>query len=215
MYKAKIIASHNCWASRISREFPGHDLALNNTLWLEDKHAMDVFSVRAESDAQFDAILRYLRAEKTIARSEMLERGKTYMFVQVDTYSPQPIIRQVYNCHCFQLAPILLKSGNEIWTLGAVRRENLKKAFEAIKKLGSASLKFIAPTTYDKILLTEKQRIAFNMATMMGYYELPRKITVTKLAKAARVSKTAFLEHLRKAEIKILGSYAGSHDVAS
>ena len=139
---------------------------------------------------------------------EVMEREKTYMIIQVDTYSPQPLIRHIYNNNCFQLAPTILEKGGESWTLGAPAKENLKAILDILKSLGLATLTFIAPTSFDNLNLTDKQRAAFNLAKMMGYYEIPRKITVTKLAKASGVSKTAFLEHLRKAEIKILNRFA-------
>lgn len=210
MFKAKIFASHNCWASRISKHFPEEKLALNNTIWLEDKHALDVFSIRADSDKNFDRIIKYLKNEKTVKRYEVMERTNNYVIIQVDTYSPQPLIRDIYHNNCFQLAPTILENGGESWTLGAPSRQNLKMVFEILKKLGTVKLTFIAPTSFDNLNITEKQRGAFNLAKMMGYYELPRKITVTKLAKASGLSKTAFLEHLRKAEIKILNNFAVS-----
>ena len=208
MFKAKIFASHNCWASRISKKFPEEKMALNNTIWLEDKHALDILSVRANSDKNFDNIIKYLKHEKTIHKVEVMERTLQYMIIQVDTYSPQPLIRHIYNNMCFQLEPILLENGGESWILGASSKANLKRVFEIIKSAGYAQLKFIVPTSFDDVNMTNKQRAAFNLAKLMGYYEIPRKITVTKLAKASRISKTAYLEHLRKAEIKIFNKFA-------
>jgi len=185
-------------------------MALNNTIWLEDKHALDIFSVRANSDKNFDKILKYLKNEKTIKHIELMERTPNYMIIQLDTYSPQPLIRHIYNNNCFQLAPTILEKCGESWTLGASSKDNLKRVFDIIKDMGKVKLDFIIPTCFDNINLTAKQRAAFNLARLMGYYELPRKITVTKLANASSISKTAYLEHLRKAEIKILNTFVVS-----
>ena len=56
-------------------------------------------------------------------------------------------------------------------------------------------------------LLTQKQREIFSQAFHLGYYEWPRKITISKLSTTLRISKTVLLSHLRKAEHKILKNY--------
>lgn len=208
MLKAKIFASHDCWASKISTVFPKEKMALNNTIWLEDNHSLDILSVRADNDNNFDKIINYLKKEKTLKRVEVMEREKTFMIIQVDTCSPQPLIRHIYHNHCFQLAPTILEKGGESWILGAPSRQNLNTVFEILKTLGKAKLQFIAASSFDNFNITEKQRASFNLAKLMGYYEIPRMITVTGLAKSSGLSKTTFLEHLRKAEIKIFDKFA-------
>jgi predicted DNA binding protein len=42
------------------------------------------------------------------------------------------------------------------------------------------------------------------MAKHMGYYEVPRKTTSRKIAKVMHLSKATTLEHLRKAEKRII-----------
>ena len=52
--------------------------------------------------------------------------------------------------------------------------------------------------------LSPRQREAFRLARDRGYYEYPRETTARDLATDLGVSKTTFLEHLRKAEAKLL-----------
>ena len=52
--------------------------------------------------------------------------------------------------------------------------------------------------------LTDRQKEILIKAKQSGYYEIPRKITTMELAKEFGISKTAILEHLRKAERKIM-----------
>jgi predicted DNA binding protein len=53
--------------------------------------------------------------------------------------------------------------------------------------------------------LSERQREAFELARDRGYYEWPRNVSGTELAAEWNVTKATFLEHLRKAEGKLLG----------
>jgi predicted DNA binding protein len=151
MYKAKIFASHDCWASRISTLFPEEHMSLNNTTWIEDRHALDVFAIRAQTDKNFDAIVAYIKKEKTIKKWAIMEKERTYMIIQVDTYSPQPLIRHVYEYNCFQLAPTILKDGGEYWTIGAPTRDPITRVFSIMKKVGKARLRYITPSCFEAL----------------------------------------------------------------
>jgi predicted DNA binding protein len=48
--------------------------------------------------------------------------------------------------------------------------------------------------------LSPRQREAFQLARARGYYEYPRDVCAQELADEFGVSRTTFLEHLRKAE---------------
>lgn len=52
--------------------------------------------------------------------------------------------------------------------------------------------------------LSPRQREAFELARRRGYYGYPRETSATELAADLGVSKSTFLEHLRKAESRLL-----------
>ncbi|MBW2966515.1 helix-turn-helix domain-containing protein [Candidatus Woesearchaeota archaeon] len=52
--------------------------------------------------------------------------------------------------------------------------------------------------------LTQHQRDALELAINEGYYQFPKKTDLNKLAKLAKLSKSTFREHLKRAEMKIL-----------
>lgn len=52
--------------------------------------------------------------------------------------------------------------------------------------------------------LSPRQREAFQLARARGYYEYPRNVAAQELADEFGVSRTTFLEHLRKAERELL-----------
>jgi predicted DNA binding protein len=58
--------------------------------------------------------------------------------------------------------------------------------------------------------LTEKQRRILIAAYRQGYYDLPRKINSEQLAKRLDVVSSTLVEHLRKAELRILTGMLGS-----
>lgn len=54
--------------------------------------------------------------------------------------------------------------------------------------------------------LSERQREVMELAKRMGYYTWPRETSASDLADELGISKTTLLEHLRKAESKIIGT---------
>jgi predicted DNA binding protein len=53
-------------------------------------------------------------------------------------------------------------------------------------------------------ILTEKQREALVTAHRYGYYEYPRRMNSTKLAEKVDISKPTLVQHLRKAEGRLM-----------
>ena len=91
----------------------------------------------------------------------------------------------------------------------SVRRElaELEDAFDAhlvLRSLRAAPSSGSPPAAVSPDDLSVRQREAFALARDRGYYEYPREVTATALADALGVSKSTFLEHLRKAERTLL-----------
>jgi predicted DNA binding protein len=88
-------------------------------------------------------------------------------------------------------------------------KDALSSFLRLVKKIvGDPSILRVQDHTFkDESLLsglTERQKEILIRAKQLGYYEIPRGITSMELAKEFNISKSAILEHLRKAEGKIM-----------
>jgi len=88
-------------------------------------------------------------------------------------------------------------------------KEALSSFLASLKKIiGDITISSIQDLEYtdESILseLTDRQKEILIRAKQSGYYDIPRKITTLELAKEFGISNTALLEHLRKAEGKIM-----------
>ena len=60
-------------------------------------------------------------------------------------------------------------------------------------------------------VLTDRQREVMVAAYRFGYYDLPKKVSSTRLAERVGLSKPTMLEHLRKAERRLLAEIMAGH----
>lgn len=109
--------------------------------------------------------------------------------------------------------PVRMYGGREYWTV--IVDEDRETAFE---RLGEIREEMDAKIEVDLLTapgggsgmfndddLSTRQREVFELARQQGYYTWPREVSAADLADEVGVSKATLLEHLRKAEVKLLG----------
>ena len=108
---------------------------------------------------------------------------------------------------------IRIKNGYEYWTvIITTARTNIQPRLDEIRQEMDAEISVqgmkspetepTEPRAGDQ--LTERQREVFAFARERGYYSWPREVSAKDLADELDVSKATVLEHLRKAESKLL-----------
>jgi len=87
---------------------------------------------------------------------------------------------------------------------------NLKKFLDTINYLGDVkSISFKKATFNEQMILsclTEKQRKILVAAKKNGYYCYPRKINSQQLSEIVGLSKPTVVQHLRKAEVRLVAN---------
>lgn len=89
-------------------------------------------------------------------------------------------------------------------------REDLKTIIERLRELGSVQLKRLKPFADPSSSLTTRQAEVLEHAYEGGYFDWPRHTDVETLADQLDISHATFLEHLRKAEKKIIDEVLSS-----
>jgi DNA-binding CsgD family transcriptional regulator len=94
-----------------------------------------------------------------------------------------------------------------------IGKENeIKKLLHYTNKWGDNSFKILGLTSIDtkgpSLLskLTPRQRQTLLTAYALGYYDVPRRISSDELSRHLNVDKSTIVEHLRKAEKKLIDS---------
>jgi DNA-binding CsgD family transcriptional regulator len=92
------------------------------------------------------------------------------------------------------------------------KEDEISKFLQYTSKLSNNAFKILGLTSIDtkgeSLLskLTLRQRQMLLTAYALGYYEVPRKISSDELSRHLNVDKSTIVEHLRKAERKLIGS---------
>jgi predicted DNA binding protein len=113
-----------------------------------------------------------------------------------------------FNLNLIYATPIIMSS--EKYTISVIGdQQNLTRFIELAKthlgKIENISFKKAAYQKHDILsVLTDKQKDILITANKHGYFKYPRKIKTEELAKKIGISKGTTIEHLRKAEERLM-----------
>ncbi len=181
----------------ISVKYPQLSFKVKNWLNL-DKKTTCFLTISGDKTEEF---LKDLK--KKFKDLEILQSSGNKAYVKYNISNQKTITRQVIKNACFFLEPMEIKKGKLVFLVGATEREAFSGLYNDLQPLGIVKIIYIKESEI-KTPLTVKQEQILQMARELGYYEWPRKISVQELAKRLNLSKSTFIEHLRKAESKIL-----------
>jgi predicted DNA binding protein len=131
-------------------------------------------------------------------------------------YDPDEMVCPALLEHGFvHSAPVRIEDGREEWTLRfAGDRADVEASLDGVRAQAGAEVTVTSITSSGSTdrsprkqrldTLTTAQRNAFEHARETGYYEWPRQVTTRELADDLDVAKSTLLEHLRRAEAKLL-----------
>ncbi|KTG10187.1 transcriptional regulator [Haloprofundus marisrubri] len=216
----------NCWAiettDRVGGGILGH--AIYHSPRATDEAVTGMFTAYGDNDAEVQRLLDEVRASPlagpvhelrerfdgeygpvpgTVAREFFLE------------YDPRDMVCPVLLEHGFvHAAPVRIENGREFWQVYFTgNRCDVEEHLDAVREAASAEVSVSRITSAERTpprnsgsadVLTPAQREVFDLARERGYYQWPRGVSTRELAAAAGLSKSTLLEHLRKAEAKLL-----------
>ncbi len=110
---------------------------------------------------------------------------------------------------CFLDSATSKDDGLLLWNVIAPNAEALKGLVDKIMALGcSVELKRVSKLNTASELTRTQERV-LQMAYELGYFEIPRRIKLDKLAKRLEISKATLDVMIRRAQKKIIASHIG------
>ncbi len=140
--------------------------------------------------------------------SVVQESGRTYTCI-VQVKAPREMLGLFQEFDLDVIWDTPLGFTNDTLTMSVVGEDGeLRKLMGLIDKIGTVKEMHVQPASFhrDDMLanLTERQREIVVAAQRNGYYDYPRRINAEELAKKVGVSKATVVEHLRKAEGRLM-----------
>jgi predicted DNA binding protein len=157
-------------------------ISINDLKWIDDMEIMSI--IRSEGPKH-----------TCLVRSHEKEESKE--------------INKEFNLDLIYTTPLIIKKDHHIYSVIG-EQKNLLRFVELIKiHAGSVVKMTFTKAKYQKqdilSVLTDKQRDIIVAAHKHGYYDYPKKINSQRLSEKVNISKGTMVEHLRKAEGRILG----------
>ena len=208
MFKFSFKVCHkNCAETGLSINYPKHHITVVD---IQSNHPKEkqYFYYVSGPEKDFDNIIRHLRASKQYKRAEEVERTRTALLLLVVLHQSSYIQNVIQKYNGFFLDLHTVYGGYEYWHVGVLDKKNIEPMREELKRMGDLKTLSIGEAQFGETLLSKQQHKIFQYAHEQGYYELPRKTTIEKIAKALKLSHATVGEHLAKAENKLILSTA-------
>ena len=161
-----------------------------------------------------NSIRKYIKELKKHPKVIKLEESAV-IFTLTKQKTKEKTYSAVYNPKLIYLTPAYNSSdGYEIWEIGCWDRKPIEELIKVIKEAKTTTyfeiLRFEEKKNEEVYILSvspklpERQKKALELAYRYGYYNIPRKINLSKLSEIMGVSKQTFQENLTKAESKLM-----------
>ena len=205
MFEAKFKLKHKgCWTCGLTK-FKSN-FYTHITLSVENDSIQDVVEITISPKDSISEIKKYFENQKIISKWRIIEETNEKLMLQIftDTTKIKSVVRSIVKNNCFVSKKIIIKDEYEIWTIAACKKEHIKNAIEQISKMGDFKILYVKKSTFDGLNISKKQEYVLKTAIDLGYYCWPRKISAEKLAHKLKLNKSTVIEHLRKAENKMM-----------
>jgi len=158
------------------------------------------------ADAEPQAVVATLRANPYVRGVEAIvpPRGKILATLQVQDCHACHILA---NSECFLTDATATKTGGLEWRILSPQRGAVEGLVRSLREKGLTVEVVAIKTVKGSGSLTERQARVLSLAYKLGYFEFPKKINLSELAKKLGVSKSTLSEILRTGEEKILHAY--------
>lgn len=183
----------NVWLHSLSAKFPNNIFEIQTILPTETFIGNALIRIIGNN---FDNIIEEMKSHPSLVKLDLFSKGPDYCLINVKTKDPYLLVSLIKSEVLLEY-PIRVQNGWTIWKVIS-NREKISKLAEKLKEKGVIyKLKQISRYK-DKVSLTKRQTEVFDLALKLGYYEIPRKITLSELAKKIKISKSTLSEILRR-----------------
>ena len=187
------------WIAEISKKYSKITFAILSILPTEEMIGNSLIKITGPNIDQF---LEEIKTHPSSLEFNLIFDSKAYKIINVKTKDPWLLISLIKSEVILKM-PVMIKDGIANWEILAPQEKisTLNKLFT--EKGIDFKLKSIGKYR-DEPQLTARQSEVLDLALKQGYYEIPRKITLTQLADKLAVAKSTLSGILRRIDKKLV-----------
>lgn len=161
------------------------------------------------SDSDVLAVVEAMEQYDEVTNIDLLQQTDDSLLVQFETSDPI-LLLPVREAGTPLELPFTIHNGTVDWEITATR-DRLSLLGDQLREFGiTFDVKSVTRHIETTQLLTDKQTHLVQRAVEKGYYDTPRRITLTELAEDLGIAKSTCSETLHRAEEKIIKQFAGN-----
>jgi predicted DNA binding protein len=196
------------WVGKVSRKYPDFEFIFRSAIPIQhdDMICNNLFAIQGVNPSR---CLDFIQNLPELRELKLLEQSPTELLLMVQTKGH--II--IYYLLKYSLAvqfPIIIKNGITDLHIAGIH-QHIDNFIEDLTRHGmDVSIKQIGKYNCSSLAakLTARQKNVFEAARNQGYYDTPRKITLSDLAKNLSISKSTLSVILQRIHKTLLGEHS-------
>ncbi|QFU84749.1 helix-turn-helix domain-containing protein [Natronorubrum aibiense] len=191
------------WIGELSRKYPDAVFEIL-TAFPKDMGGVALAEI---THSDVGTVLQTMNGYDEVTNIDLLQQTSDNVLVQFETSSPL-LLFPVREAGTPLELPFTVTDGTVDWEITATR-ERLSLLADQLREFGiTFDVKSITHQVEMTQLLSVKQTELMERAIERGYYDTPRRVTLTELAEDVDIAKSTCSETLHRAEEKIIKQFA-------
>jgi len=197
MYLIRVKIPRNCWISRITNEYKGMSLKVYSYVKVGEETLINAHLYRSVNN-----IVEELMQLPCVKNVIVINKTKDLYTIRV--MCSCPLSKMFSKAMIIPPVPFEVRDGVAYWDLSSLEDDAVFDEFRRGAKEAGGAVRIVKRKNNG---LTDRQREILKVAISEGYYDFPRRITLSQLAEKLGVSKATLSEMLMKIESKIIKKY--------
>jgi predicted DNA binding protein len=205
--KLEIDIPQDKWLATFNTKYPELNFHILSNFLVDKNSGITSFQIRGPSVKHFVSDFNEKLANKT---DQILYEGDDIVILNVKEVDPW-ILNTLVKTELLISYPVLVKGGK----IKMEALTNRSKVDDFLTKLKERNIKAKIERIgyyYQSTLLTQRQNQILNIAYKNGYFDIPRKTSLTDFAKDLKISKSALSEDLRRIFKRLAENYIKSNN---
>lgn len=200
--KLTVIIPEEIWIGELSRQYPQARFRILAAFPEEDSG----YGLLEISSHRIEAILDDIQAAQEVSSIDLIHRHDAEAIIQFETTKPL-LLFPLRRARVPLSMPFTIKDGEADWELTSTH-EHLSELGNQLDALGvKFRVEYFRQEIAPQQLLTDQQQELLLAAIEHGYYDTPRRCSLTELAESLDLAKSSVSETLHRAEERIIKEF--------